>query len=65
MLNPLANSGFPPGTPLAPGMTTSDIGIPRCHFQIAGQASANSGWGGFSGRGEKGPPRPWAEPEED
>ncbi len=31
-------SGFLPGAPLTPGMTTPDIGVPRCHFPIAGQA---------------------------
>jgi len=43
MLHPLANSGFLPGAPLTPGMTTPDIGAPRCHFPIAGQAPTPPG----------------------
>ena len=43
MLHPLANSGSPPGAPLAPAMTTRDIGVPRCHFPIAGHAPTPPG----------------------
>jgi hypothetical protein len=36
-LHPLAKSGFLPGAPFTPG-TSPDIGLPRCHLPIAGQA---------------------------
>jgi hypothetical protein len=43
VLRPLSKCGFLPGAPLAPGMTTPDIGVPRCHYPIAGQAPTPPG----------------------
>jgi hypothetical protein len=43
MLHPVANSGLLSGAPLTPGMTAPDIGVPRCHYPIAGQAPASPG----------------------
>src|SRR5690348_14358270 len=40
MLGPLTTSGLPPSAPLAPVMSTSDIGIPRIHYLTAGQTAA-------------------------
>ena len=40
MLRPLTTFGLPPSAPLAPVMSTSDIGVSRIHYLTAGQTAA-------------------------